>query len=668
MALWVLGAVMVLLIVCPAVSFGLSPLGGRVYEQVSPLQKSGGIGGVLPLGPLTASGGQPLQGAANGAGIAYLGEDFYQPRLGGLDEYLSQRSSTGWSTKNLTLGVPSTNEISAGANLYVGFSPDLSAGIFDSTINLTKNAPSGYANLYLTRNTSVQPLLTVTPPNRALNRFGYAYLNGISLESGIERQLLFAGGNAGTAVVEPFSHVLFEANDALTPDAKDGGEYENNLYEWVDGELTLVNVLPDGEAAPNASFGVSHNDSYVNVPLPSLDHVISADGSRVIWTDENNGNLYMRENGTSTIQIDEAVGGQGSFQTASLNGSKVFFTKAGHLYEYDVPGKVTRDLTGGGGVLGVLGGSDDGNYIYLVSTSILAGEAVAGQPNLYVSHEGELGFVATLAFEDDRTRELEIYGSGATPEGDWYQTYAGRTAEVSPNGRYVAFLSKRALTGYDNLDEGNPFFEIFVDDCNAMTLACASCNTDGSPPTHKTLLPISSNGVYQQRYLDNAGRLFYSTAEAVVPADTNDASDVYEYAEGQISLISPAGDGDEAVFADASESGADVFFTTRQQLVPGDRDQVIDLYDARVDGTLEEPLPTACMGEGCRHGLSASLPSLGAPASIIFVGPGNLGPSTAKPPMSVKRVLHKKTTKKHHRTHKKPVKKRGKRSRNRARR
>lgn len=616
---------------------------GRVYELVSPAQKSGGIGGVFPLAGLIYSRaqlGRPMQSAANGAGIAYLGEDFYQPRLGSLNEYLSQQGPEGWTTQNLTPATLSTSEVAQEANLHAGFSPDLSIGVLSSPDRLAENAPVGYANLYLTSGgVRLQSLLTAKPPHRAPGKFGYAFVRELSQEPAVEHHLLFAGGNAGTVSVAPFSHVLLEANDALTPDAIDGGEFANNLYDWKEGQLHLVNVLPDGTPAPKASFGVDNEDRYGLVPVPNLERVISADGSRIFWTDENNHNLYVRENGERTVQVDAdpSVGGGGRFQTASTDGSRVFFTKMGRLFEYDTADRVTHELAGSG-VLGVLDASGDGSCIYFVSTSVLASGAEAGRPNLYVSREGVLATIATLSPEDDKMNALELYGGSNTPEGDWYRTFAGRTAEVSPSGRYLAFLSRRSLTGYDNLDEGTPLYEIYVYDATTETLACASCNTDGSPPTHNSMLPISANGIYQQRYIENAGRLFFSTSEPVLPEDVNERSDVYEYANGHVALISSGSTSNDAVFADASESGGDLFFTTRKQLVPGDTDQVVDMYDARIDGTPEALPPPGCTGEVCREAL-ISPPAVSAPVSSVFVGAGNAAPPSPPQPSSEPRRL-----------------------------
>jgi hypothetical protein len=640
-ALWVSSITAALLAIGPFSSPApaLSLPDGRVYELVSPADKSGGVGGVFPLGSLIYLLEQfhlPLQSSPNGDEIAYQGEDFYKPRLGSINQYLSLRGPETWSTLNLTPGLSSTTEEPVEANQYVGFSPDLSVGVISSgasaSLGGAEEAPKGYVNLYLAEGSSLQPLLRIAPPDRTPETFGYAD-KGRPL---VESHLLFAGGNSGAEAVPAFSHLLFAANDALpATGAVNGGKLKNNLYEWAGGSLRLVNVLPAGETEPGASFGINYGDRYNNAQLPSLSHVISADGSRIFWTDENggpnNGNLYVREDGERTTLI--AVGGQ--FQTASVDGTRVFYIKEEHLYEYNIDSKTTTDLDGGGGggVEGVIGASNDGRYIYFVSTSALTENAHKGEPNLYLSQEGSLGehalsLVETLLPEDDASPGG--YGGSVTP-GDWFETFAGRTAEVSPSGRYVAFMSKKSLTGYNNADatRGRQDYEVFLYDSASGTLVCASCNTDGSRPTSHTLLPAPVNGVYQQRYLDDGGRLFFSTEDAVLPQDTNGASDVYEYESGHVYLISPGDANDEAVFADASESGNDVFFTTRQQLVPADRDPILDLYDARVGGRPEEPPLPPCSGETC-HEPTLVAPSFEAPVSAAFTGPGNPTPPVSK--------------------------------------
>jgi hypothetical protein len=616
----------------------------RAYEQVSPTDKSGGIGGVFPLGELTLSVeqfGRPLQSSADGGSITYGGEDFLEPQLGSLNQYLSTRTTDGWLTQNLTPAVK-RGEIATEANSNVGaFSADLGMGVVSAKSRLAEDAPEGYVDLYIHRGASFEPLITTaTPLHRTPFTFGYVKLPNHTIGDGP----LFAGANSGAPAAAPFTRILFEVNDALTLDAVDGGLEENNLYEWAQGQLRLVNVLPDGEAAPNASFGVNFGDSYSG-NLPSLDHVISADGSRVFWTDETNGNLYLRENADRPQSAIEAgrcterqmactveVSSGGVYQTASADGSLAFFTKEGHLYRFDAESEEAADLTPGGGVNGILGASEDATSVYFVSGAELAQGAAGGQPNLYLSSGGETTFIATLAPTDDETPNL--YGTN-TVYGDWFRTFAGRTARVSPNGRYLAFISRRSLTSYDNTLVGSSgsctenypscAYEVFLYDSVTHQLACASCNLDGSRPTASTLLPPPVNGIYQQRYLDDAGQLFFSTKEAVLPEDVNKESDVYEFEGGDVQLISPADSEDEAVFAEASKSGSDIFFTTSQSLVREDGDRIIDLYDARVGGGFPNAGSPPCEGEACREPVPQP-PTSQSPGSGSFAGFGNPQP------------------------------------------
>jgi len=86
-------------------------------------------------------------------------------------------------------------------------------------------------------------------------------------------------------------------------------------------------------------------------------------------------------------------------------------------------------------------------------------------------------------------------------------------------------------------------------------------------------------------------------------------------------------------------SGKDVFFTTADQLVPADTDTQTDVYDARVcepangNPCITEPPPPLppCLGEQC-HGIPAATPSLLAPGTASFNGEGNLAPAAAVKP------------------------------------
>jgi hypothetical protein len=346
-----------------------------------------------------------------------------------------------------------------------------------------------------------------------------------------------------------------------------------------------------------------------------------------------------------------------------------------------------------------------GANVYFVAKGVLSGAneegraPVSGEYNLYVDHYNGSGweprFIVVLSGED---------------APDWApKAQMGRleqvTARVSPNGEYLAFMSDLRLTGYDNVDTNSPAGEPHLDEevfeYNAATgrLACASCNPTaerrpagkldqalslvdkagvwegrwlaGSVPGWDAL--TSRRSVYQSRYLDNAGRLFFDSPDALVPGASNATDDVYEFepegvgseaarceptvddgldvfkpehpfaAEGgsgePVTGVEPAGcvglmssgvASEESAFVDASASGADVFFVTSEQLVSQDTDGNYDMYDAH-ECSVEVPCfpesasvaPACASSESCRTAGPTASSVFGAPATQTFSGAAN---------------------------------------------
>lgn len=103
------------------------------------------------------------------------------------------------------------------------------------------------------------------------------------------------------------------------------------------------------------------------------------------------------------------------------------------------------------------------------------------------------------------------------------------------------------------------------------------------------------------------------------------AVNIYEYHDGAVGLISDGHDtlltlGHPAVeLLGTDESGLDVFFSTADGLVPQDTDTQVDIYDARVDGGFALPKTAPCLADSCQDG-AATPPLLLAPASSSVVG------------------------------------------------
>jgi hypothetical protein len=455
------------------------------------------------------------------------------------------------------------------------------------------------------------------------------------------------------------SHVIFTETSPLAEGARYGVE---NLYEWDEGALRLVSVLPDGTAVPG-SLPAEVVTVQIHIHTPDKG-VVSSDGSHVLFT--YGGALYDRIDGQRTVQIDEQQGGPGpggggSFTAATSDGSKVFFldeskltagstAAAGEpdLYECALPVGASKceltDLTvaPAGGHADVLRvtplGSHDSSYVYFVANGVLAsgatpgncyisGATVVGSCNLYLSHNGTTTFIATGV-------ELSRFG----------------IEQTSPEGKWLAFESDKSLTGYNNtLADGSgcgetfACHELFLYSAATGQLACASCNPTGERPlgseeggvARRTEAYGEIYGVFPNRHvLTDAGQVFFETFEALVPSDTNGGRDVYEYEGGGAHLISSGTSSFETALEDVSESGNDVFFRSNQQLVPQDNQEgMLVTYDARVAGGFAEASsPPACTtADACRTPVSPQPSVYGAPASQTFSGLGNLAPPETKP-------------------------------------
>ena len=634
---------------------------GRKYEMVSPSQKTGEVIPPEPEGALSGScheclpgepvNTMPMQAAPDGNSVLYEGQPFTGGLASGPNEYISQRGSNEWGTGSLSTPTMSGR--------YEAFSSDLSQAVFfQAKPALSPEAPvrggEAFANLYLREEAgSFEPLVTIEPPERETFAFRVTY----------------AGANAGSALTPEFSHLLFEANDALTPDAPGVGAgecafalSECNLYEWVEGELRLVNVLPDESTPANAVIGSGRLlAERPTAEAPNVDKAISEDGSRIFFSEEDSGQVYVRVNGTETLEIpgpetckaSEPFGERACFLTASPDGSKVLLAN-GELFEFDGGTEAyeeSADLTATqGGFEGILGASEDLEQIYFVDTADLTGpaqndngeEAEAGKLNLYAWDAGATTFIGALVGSDN---VLGLLGYGT-----WKASKPDRTAQVSPDGTWLAFMSMAALTGYDNTQSGGgsncegACREVFVYSTDPETLHCASCNPSGQRPLGPSNLSLLRPGKvgdfgfppYPQPgnlVAEGEGRLFFESQDALLPQDTNGkVQDVYQWvpegigscgqAKGCVSLISSGHAVNDSMFLDSTPSGNDAFFITREKLVERDKDDQLDLYDARVGGGFDETPPEICVGDACK-GPIAPPPSQPSASSGAFIGPDN---------------------------------------------
>jgi WD40-like Beta Propeller Repeat len=672
----------------------------RAWEMVSPAEKHGGL--IEPLETNSTGEGGVIEASATGSALTYLSDQslFGSPSgEANLSQVFATRTTEGWWSQDISTPHRSPTDAGVGQGQeYRAFSSDLAVALvepFELGVGVPLSAEATERTPYVRddHTGAYRPLVAASNVPE-----------GATFGGNPEHSTGAVHFVAGT---DDLSHVVLQTEEgvALTSTRVVGG----GLYEWSSRGLTLVSVLPASEGGGPLDGELGHLDAGVR-------HAISSDGSRVFWEAAPLGeprHLYVRDTAkleTERLDVVQA-GGTGAgeagveFQTATPDGSRIYFTDTQGLTETAHAESGQPDLymcelrqTAGGLTCGltdltvpvnpgedanmrgvVLGTSEDGRYVYVVAKGVLstnanaAGElATPGERNLYALHEvgGEwkTRFIATLSPEDLR---------------DWAPNEPGSltkvTSRVSPNGRYLAFMSQLPLTGYDNTDavSGQPDAEVFLYDASTGRLSCASCNPRGVRPTGvfdssqgllvdpgghpaweghwlAASLPgwtaININyATYQSRYLSNSGRLFFDSSDGLVPADINGKEDVYEYepsgvggcttadeafserSGGCVALISSGTSNAESAFLDASQTGADVFFLTRASLTPEDTDGQFDIYDAHectsASPCVSRPVRTssaACTtGETCRPA-SFSQPSPEIPGSARLAGEGNV--------------------------------------------
>jgi Tol biopolymer transport system component len=447
-------------------------------------------------------------------------------------------------------------------------------------------------------------------------------------------------------------HVFLELPHRFDPEHVAG---TRNVYDVGVSPPVLVSRLPDGSVP---TCGVPFIGGFAASRLSSTERQgwASADGSKVFFESrgsseecfENQPELYRRDltTGKTVLVSGPAVAGpegEAEFLRANATGSEAMFVSYASLVARDTNSDpdvyLWRENSGlecltcvapdanvanisQNGLSGSVGVSEDFSHIYFVSSHLLATGASEGVPNLYVLHGGVIKYVAP----------------GATIGNLADSPVAG--AELTPDGSVVVFISSNpeldVLTGSNN----GGFKQYYRYDDRDGSLVCMSCPAGGRAPT--SIVPVTFSGEggllgYVQQLSNNGNRFVFRTVDSLVSRDVNGESDLYEWHDGHVGLItdgvSPGGTVSRptAIPRGMSDDGKDVFFTDFSRLTASATDGSMEVYDAREDGG--EPVPSAagvCSDESCQ-GLFAGAPAFTAPASIGLTGAGNFSPAVQKP-------------------------------------
>lgn len=612
----------------------------------------------------------------------YLRDDLRIPGPGNFD-LLTQ------SVTPLNPSFPNTQRLK-------GASTDLSHVIFQSRYNLTADAVGGSLKLYEWESGTVR-LAGILPNGAAASASGAGGVPTESLTYSLRTitadgsRILFTDPNTGSlyARIDGAVTVQLNASERLIADAPQAATYEtastdgariffttnealidtdvngdNDLYMW---ERATHDEIQDVTVdATSGTFTLDYNGQ-VTAPLAFDATADAVKAAIVALPNIGSGDIEVTGGpGALGGGTPYAVRFTGAF--AGANVAEIAADASGLSGGAATAGAVTtqpvrnltlisRDTAGGDAPnpTGVIGASEDGSYIYFLAFGQLLREAGSQEEfqngaGIYAWHDGELRYIGWLL----AARDIRVNSTTSTQ----WNGNGTLTSRVTPDGLQMLFMSHsdeglKGRGGFVGADHGSTCTydplpscrEFYVYNADGGTLRCASCHV-GAPATGDALAFFrennggSGNTYHLSHSLTDDGRfVFFGTVDALVPQDTNNKLDVYEYdsvTETQ-RLLSSGTDPHDSYFMEATPSGSDVYFTTKERLSAWDIDEAYDVYDARIGGGFPEPPPTIapCGGESCRTA-APSAPSVNAPGSGSLVGSGN--PKPIRCPKSKKEV------------------------------
>jgi hypothetical protein len=387
------------------------------------------------------------------------------------------------------------------------------------------------------------------------------------------------------------SRVAFETAESLVSADTDGFK---DVYERVNGTTSLVSTGPASTNLTVDSFFAGMSQDGLHIFFVSYESLVASD------TDSQRRDVYERFNGaTSLISTGPASTNallEAGFAGATPDGGTVWFTtqeqmtsddtdSAKDIYERSgtTTTRVSTGPAGGNGSLDAFfsAASIDGERVFITTAEPLVSGDTDAYRDIYERRAGVTTLIST---------------GPAGGNGSYPVQFGG----ISLDGTRVFFQTREPLVSGDTdgscPDTSEPPLYI---------LLCFDVYERSGGTT--TWLSSGGNGAHNASFSaisQEGGRIFFSTTEALVAADTDpSARDVYERFGSATNLVSQGsvgGDGaHSAEFVGASADGTRVFFQTYEQLVAADTDATwLDIYERNAGATtLISTGPTAPNGD-----------------------------------------------------------------------
>jgi hypothetical protein len=584
------------MLAAPVVQAGAAvPTGGRQWEMLTPRTPT----------PAHASVVRPMADDADRFVFSTLGP-YPGSASGPIFSFLiTQRGPTGWTNTPISFPYsisPSSEIFLSLIPIFPGaFSDDHNTAVWLSTVPLTPDAPAENEIGIYRKSLSGSPEFVARVARNGLTIL-YASEYFIDI------------GNDGRRIVFNTAEHLLPADAARTIGV--------SAYVWEAGDLQLLDVDEGGNLLSPCGARISDSNGMAEAADVVFFTTPECEGSPgKVYARDLDSDTTIELSASHCTRVDCNAAANARFVTATPDGRTAFLAtgqqltnddrdEAPDFYRYDVPAGNLTLLSGGSAeasgeaVEGRVYPSDDATSVYFAGT----GEMQPGE-----STDGEKLFVADSA-------GVHLISEVSLPGTSEFQ--------VTRDGRRAVFGNQSQLVPDDTDTER----DVYLYDADADSLTRVSTGSaGGNGPSGAAIfspvenLGFQSSGNYEPFWaMDEAGeRVFFSTAEALVPEDVNGKVDIYEWWNGETGLISSGTDPYDSGFAGASRDGRSVLFVTNGSLLPGDKDDGNrDFFVARLGGGFPEPIEEAppCSLSPCPPAPRAPLarpapPTMSAPAA-----------------------------------------------------
>ena len=446
---------------------------------------------------------------------------------------------------------------------------------------------------------------------------------------------------------DDLSHVYTNTEEIFDPVRHPAGSEQ--VYDFSTNPPTLATVMPDG-LGPKCGVvnevgfsewagGNQYEWVSTDAGAPARFFFESRGSEQPCPSEIDGSKLFMRDLDAETTTLISGPALPGGNQTesaqfvrASDDGSEVVFAAisrltpedtndAGDLYKYTLgEGPECLTCVGDGGGIGVgssyyrsILASNDLSYIYFSTGSQLLPD-VGPQGGIYRWHDGEIRYVG--------------------PSGSVFAGLATDAAELTDGGRVLVFRSNDPQLTTDETD-GTP--QVYRYDDLDHSVECISCLPGGMSTTEASLASSISTMDGFGTSAERGDDVVFATKEAIDPRDINADTDIYEWRNGKVGIVTdgvsqyPPGIFGRLILKGVGNDGTNVVFSAGINLTGYERDNVGQLYVARVGGGFPPPPPppAPCGEESCQGPLQAPPSAIGA-ASAAHGGPGNVKEGTSR--------------------------------------